>query len=78
MCATFGARREVPMQKPSFVLWTLLMTVLAGCFIMVLLLIPAVSDRLGTFILGAVVLSGLVSWPLSVRLARTFGLSQPS
>lgn len=66
------------MQKPGFVLWSLVTTVLAGCLIMVLLLIPAASARLGSFILGAVALSAAVAWPASRHLARSLGLTPSS
>lgn len=58
------------MNKPAFLVWSLLFTVLSGALIVVVLNVPAFQNALGKAIIGAAVLAALVAIPMSRAAAK--------
>lgn len=66
------------MMRPALWLWLLLWTVLTGCAITALLLVPGIEDSLALYILGAAVACGILSIPISRALGRAMLSAPPS
>jgi phosphoglycerol transferase MdoB-like AlkP superfamily enzyme len=60
------------MNKPAFWIWLLAAPVLTGTLIVVLLLIPSIQATLGQWIIGASIMSMLVSIPFAWKVGKVF------
>ncbi len=58
------------MTKPAFFIWTIAAPVLTGMLITVLLMIPSVAHTMGLWIIGAAVLSMIVTVPFSIAVGK--------
>jgi len=58
------------MTKPAFFLWLLLAPVLTGLTVLPFLLVRDAQSFLGTMFVVATISSTIVSFPISLRLAR--------
>ncbi|MFO0549891.1 MAG: hypothetical protein U0271_15970 [Polyangiaceae bacterium] len=56
--------------KPAFWIWILATPVFTGMVIVALLMVPSLQADLGKWLIGAVVLSALVSVPFSMFAAK--------